>query len=374
MSIDSARPTAGRLPTRLAVPWFTVLLLAAVMAYADGFWMLSMRGATGAIERSDGAFTSWWRESTVSLPVFVVAVLGALLLAIRLFGPVLRTFSAVALGTLLVAMAGSVAGIAETLVSSAYDYYLQSSMLSMIETMHGLCTNSCLVQAQQSSLDLQVRAALYTSGLLLVTNVVLVGWLVAMRGGRLNVASPRSGPVVEADDTVRRVHDVRLLVVVCLFGSAHLHAALIPGQLTGWPAAAGFFLLLTAAQVAAAGLILAHPRRPALVAAAVVSGGPIILYLYSCAVGLPFGPGAGIPAPVSVPGCVACALEIATLFAVGWLLRAGPERRRRPAASAHLRGLVVAAVVAVTVIGIAGTAPSWFDQPGDTGSETVMTH
>jgi hypothetical protein len=105
-----------------------------------------------------------------------------------------------------------------------------------------------------------------------------------------------------------------------------------------------------------------------------VSGGPIILYLYSCAVGLPFGPGAGIPAPVSVPGCVACALEIATLFAVGWLLRAGPERRRRPAASAHLRGLVVAAVVAVTVIGIASTAPSWFDQPGDTGSETVMTH
>ena len=105
----------------------------------------------------------------------------------------LRTFSAVALGTLLVALAGSVAGIAETAVSSAYDYYLQSSQLQMIETMHGLCTSSCLAQAQQSSLDLQVRAVLYASGLLLVTNVVLVGWLVAMRGGRLNVARSTAG-------------------------------------------------------------------------------------------------------------------------------------------------------------------------------------
>ena len=189
MSIDSAKQPTGRLDARLAVPWFTVLLLATVMAFADGFWMVSMRGATGAIERSDGAFTSWWRESIVSLPVFVVAVLAALLLAMRLFGPELRTFRAIAVGALLVAGAGTVVGIAETAVSSAYDYYLQSSQLQMIETMHGLCTGSCLAQAQQSSLELQVRAVLWASGLLLVTNVVLVGWLVAMRGGRLAVAT-----------------------------------------------------------------------------------------------------------------------------------------------------------------------------------------
>src|SRR6478735_9023548 len=96
LSIDSAKQPTGRIDARLAVPWFTVLLLAAVMAFADGFWMLSMRGATGAIERSDGAFTSWWRESIVGLPVFVVAVLGAMLLAVRLFGPVLDNFKAVA--------------------------------------------------------------------------------------------------------------------------------------------------------------------------------------------------------------------------------------------------------------------------------------
>jgi hypothetical protein len=377
------------------VPWFTVLLLAAAMAYADGFWMLSMRGATGAIERSGGAFTSWWRESTVTLPVFVVAVLGASVLAIRLFGPVLRTFRAVASGVLLVAAASSVAGIAETAVSSAYDYYLQSSQLQMIETMHGLCTSSCLTQAQQSSLDLQVRAVLFTSGLLLVTNVLLVGWLVAMRGGRLAVATVVPvDPAIIVDPTVpldrvgrpsvpaaletgpasgSRADDVRLLVVACLLGAAHLHAAQIPAHLGSWPAAAGFFLLLAAADVAVVGLLLARPHRTVLLAAATVCVGQLGLYLYSVTVGLPFGPRSSTAEVVSVPGVAACALALVTLFAADLLLRGTPARRR-PAASAHVRALVVAAVVAVTVIGLAGTAPTWFDQPGDSETPTVMTH
>ncbi len=377
LSIDSAKQPAATLGARLAVPWLTVLSLAAAMAYADGFWMVSMRGATGAIERSDGAFTSWWRESTVSLPVFVVAVIAALMLAMRLFGPVLRTFRAVAVGALLVALAGTVAGIVETAISSAYDYYLQASQLQMIESMHGICTGSCLPQAQQSSLDLQVRAVLYASGLLLVTNVVLVGWMVAMRGGRLAVAtvSRQPEPALETREPRRsRVDDVRLLAAIGLLGTAHVHAAMIPVRLGSWPAAAGFFLLMAAADVAVAGLLLARPGRAALPAAAVVCIGPIVLYLYSCIVGLPFGPGAGLPEVVSVPGVVVCALEVATLLAVGWLLRATLARRSRPAASAHLRGLVLAAVVAVTVIGLAGTAPAWFDQPGDSGPESAIHH
>jgi hypothetical protein len=246
--------------------------------------------------------------------------------------------------------------------------------------MHGLCTGSCLAQAQQSSLELQVRAVLWASGLLLVTNVVLVGWLVAMRGGRLAVATPSRRPDATADPcdarstTGSRVDDVRLLVVVGLLGSAHLHAALIPVHLAGWPAAAGFFLLLAAAEVAVVGLLLARANRAALLAAAAVSICPIAAYLYSCVFGLPFGPAAGIAEAVSVPGCLACALELLTLLSALWLLRASPARRRRPAVSAHLRGLVLAAVVAVTVIGLAGTAPAWFDQPGDSGPPPVMTH
>ena len=220
---------------------------------------------------------------------------------------------------------------------------------------------------------------LYTSGFLLVTNLVLVGWVVAMRGGRLTVATPSRRPDATADPFAARstngsrVDDIRLLAVVGLLGSAHLHAALIPVHLAGWPAAAGFFLLLAAAEVAVVGLLLARPNRAALLAAAAVSIGPIAAYLYSCVFGLPFGPAAGIAEALSVPGGLACALELLTLLAALWLLRATPARRR-PAVSAHLRGLMLAAVVAVTVIGLAGTAPAWFDQPGDSGPQPVMTH
>ena len=61
----------------------------------------------------------------------------------------------------------------------------------MMESMHGICAGSCLAQAQQSTLDCRCARVLYTGGLLLVTNLVLVGWMVAMRGGRLSVATPR---------------------------------------------------------------------------------------------------------------------------------------------------------------------------------------
>ena len=69
MSIDStlerpsAEPAAPEPPERpsearprTSVPWATVLTLAVVLAYADGFWMTSLRGAVGAIERTQGPF------------------------------------------------------------------------------------------------------------------------------------------------------------------------------------------------------------------------------------------------------------------------------------------------------------------------------
>ena len=44
---------------------------------------------------------------------------------------------------------------------------------------------------QQAGLALQMRAVGYGSGLLLVTNLALVGWAVAIRGGRLDVRKTR---------------------------------------------------------------------------------------------------------------------------------------------------------------------------------------
>src|SRR6185436_2885731 len=68
------------------VPWKTVGVLAVVLAYADGYWLVSVQGAVGAIGRTDHQSLTWLRESTVVLPAFAFAVLAALTLAARRFG------------------------------------------------------------------------------------------------------------------------------------------------------------------------------------------------------------------------------------------------------------------------------------------------
>ena len=86
----------------------------------------------------------------------------------------------------------TIAGIAELVASSAYDYHLQSIQLRMMNSMGGLCTGDCLAQQQHATLAAHVRGVLYVSRPLLITNLVLVAWLVAMWGGRLKV-SPGAG-------------------------------------------------------------------------------------------------------------------------------------------------------------------------------------
>jgi hypothetical protein len=152
--------------------------------------MTSLRGAVGAIERTQGPFASWLRESTVILPVFVFAVLGALTMALRWFGPVLRAQTVVATA-LMVSAAGTLVGIVAVAANSVLDYRLQSRQLQMMDAMRGTNVASSLANQQQATLWLQVHAVAYGAAILLVTNLVLVGWLVAMRGGRLDVSKTR---------------------------------------------------------------------------------------------------------------------------------------------------------------------------------------
>ena len=239
----------GATPGRLGVPWRTVLSLAAVMAYGDGFWMMALRGAVGSIERTQSPFASWLRESTLILPVFVFAVLGALTLALRWFGPVLtaRTFAATAL---MVVAAGTLVGVAQIAVNSAYDYRLQSSLLQLMHITHHSNVKGLVALEQQATLGLQVSAVVYGLALLLVTNLVLVGWVVALRGGRLNAfaGSARSS----------QVNGVRLLTAAGFFASGAVHAAAIPDHLSEWPAAGLFIAVLAAAELVVAGRLLAR--------------------------------------------------------------------------------------------------------------------
>lgn len=379
-TVTTERPVA--IQARVTVPWLTVVPLAVVMAYGDGFWLTTLRGAVGAIERTQGPFASWLRDSTLLLPVFVLGVLGALTLAFHLFGPVLRRSRTVLATALLVVAAGTIVGIAAVAASSAYDYRLQASQLQLMNLTHHHAGGTILALQQQASHDVQVRAVAYGSVMLLITNLVLVGWVVALRGGRLNVSTPqlraaRTTPQSSDSAHGSRVGDVRLLLAAGLFGSAAIHGAVVPAHLTGWaaladPTSAGvFFIVLAAAQLAVAVMVLKRLQPTVLHAAALVSVGPLALWLYSRAAGVPFGPGAGVTAPVGLADFAAFALEVGTLLAAVVLLRGRGWLRRRPPVSAHVRWLTLGAVIAVTAIGFAGSGLPGFDNFGGSADQSA---
>jgi hypothetical protein len=190
MSINATTERPGTLRGRLSfVPWLTVVPLAVLMAYADGFWMISLRGAVGSIERTQTPFLTWLRESTLVLPIFVFAVIGALALAAHWFGPALRKPKTVVAAALLIVAAGTLVGSAVLAASSAYDLNLQSNR--PMDSMSSMSTPASTAAANQAARGLQVRSVGYGSGFILVTNLLLVGWVVALRGGRVGVVKAR---------------------------------------------------------------------------------------------------------------------------------------------------------------------------------------
>ncbi len=184
-------------------------LLAVVMAYADGFLLTSIQGAVGAIERTQGPFASWLRTSTLMLPVFVFAVLvGA--------GPRPPPVRAGAAngeegrgrGAADRRGAEPWSGAGELAVSAAYDYHLQSQQLELVDATHraaghvhdtgsGECTGLCA--RKQATLAVDAKAVGFGSAVVLGANLVLVAWVLALRGGRLEPARTRRpavpGPV-----------------------------------------------------------------------------------------------------------------------------------------------------------------------------------
>jgi hypothetical protein len=190
MSINATTERTGTQPGRLSVvPWLTVVPLAVLLAYADGFWLIVLRLTVGSTGRTPAPFATWLLESTLVLPIFVLAVIGALLLATRWFGPLLRKPKTVVAAALMVVAAATLVGTVELAASSAYDYNLQTSR--PMASMSSMATPASEVASNQSALGLQVRSVGYGSGILLVTNLVLVGWVVALRGGRLGVTKTR---------------------------------------------------------------------------------------------------------------------------------------------------------------------------------------
>ena len=339
----------------VGVPWRTVLPVAVVLSFADGFWITSLRGAVGAIERTEAPAETWMRESALAVPLFVLAVLGALTLAMHWFGASGHRPRQVLLSGLLVVSAGTLTGIAELAASSAYDYRLQLHQDFMMGAMRQTCTGSCLEALDDATFWLQVRSVGWGSLILLVTNLVLVAWAIAFLGGRLAVSTPRT----IGSRSGSRAGELRVLLVAGLVGSAVIHAAVVPEHRAEWASAGSFFILLTVAELAVAGLLLLTVRPGALLAAAAVSAGPLLLWAWSRTTGLPFGPEAGLPEAVGLADVAACLLEVVTLTLALALLRESTWTRRPNPPASHLPRLALVALVAATAAGLAGTQLPW---------------
>jgi hypothetical protein len=208
----SSQETTQRAPGERRGPqvwWATIAVFAVVIAFADGFWMTSLQGAVGAIERQGQTPTMrWLRDSTLMVPLFFVAVLAAILIARRVVGNRggLVKFATTAL---LVTVLSSGVGAAAMTASSAYDYHLQTQHLQLEQHLGhtqltaaagpiaqsdaGTCTGICA--SERSTLHVHVRAVMYGSLVLLITNLVLVLWILALRSDRL-WRRPDSEPMV----------------------------------------------------------------------------------------------------------------------------------------------------------------------------------
>ncbi len=341
-----------------------VLSFAAVLATADWFWVVSLRGAVGAIERTSDPFVSWLQGSVLLTPLFAFAMLGALALAYRWFGPVLRRPRTVVAASLLVVAACTLAGAGALILSGAYDLRLQLGQLNHMPSMGVQCVESCLEAQKDATLALQLKALGAGSVILLVTNLVLVVWMVAIRGGRLSVGKQKpAGAAQSGTRPAAWFAEVQLVLVAALVGTGTVLATHATADLIDSVIAALLLLLFATAQLACAQLATARPGRPAWIAAALLAVGLPALWLYAHTAGNPLEAVLGAPGGIGLADGAVGVLEVATLGAA-LLLLSGPAWLRRAPSSPHAGKLGLVGIVAVTAIGVGGSGLAMFDLGG----------
>ncbi len=183
---------------RRGVSWPTIILFAVVISAINGFWVTTLQGAVGSLERSEPPFQRWLRDSSIMVVLYAVAVLVAVLLARRWFGRSPRALVRGGTAAVLIIAACTFVGIAEVANSAAYDYHLQTQHIELVEgfnhahtesaaqpagTASKACVGTCA--AKQSTLGLHIRAVTKASALILATTTLLVLWLLAVAGDAL---------------------------------------------------------------------------------------------------------------------------------------------------------------------------------------------
>ena len=180
---------------RVPLPWGAVVGMAVALALANSFVIVALQGAVGAIERAQNPFATWLRYSAILVPVFGLAVIWALS---RAHHRTRRTATTV----LLIAAVSAAIGIILLTISTAYDYHLQTQLLAKTAGLHNhtvgasnaanpAYADGAWTPEQRDTLLVDVKAVGYGSVVLLAVNLFLVGWITALRGGRLTVVRRR---------------------------------------------------------------------------------------------------------------------------------------------------------------------------------------
>ena len=344
---DVLAPT-GRDHRRAIVSWWHVLPLGVALAFANEFWIIVLRGAVGAIERTSAPFSTWLHETVLLVPVYVVAVLAAFRLAQRWFGPRPRGFKAAAGSIGTIAAAATAAGILLLAVSSWFDYRLQATDLRHMSAAHPGCPSSCLNERIHATVNLEFKAIWIGLLLMLVTDLALIALMVAFRGGVLVLARRPSAT------SGSRVDDTRLVLVAGLVGAAAVNAAVVHEHLDTSGMLAALLAVLAGAQVTAAAavvLVPARARAAALLAAAVVSAVPLLVWLVARTTGLPFVDEVRGVHSIAVSGVMSALLEVACLAIAVALLRG--RRSARPW-DRHLLAIATTALLAGALVGVGG--------------------
>ena len=356
---------------RTAIPWATVLTFATVLATADWFWVVALRGAVGATERTRGPFLSWLEGSVLLIPLFAFAVLGALALAYRWFGPVLRRKRTVLATSLMVAVTGTLAGVGTLLASGAYDLRLQLAMLNHMLPMGTQCTESCQQLTRDATFALQVKALGIGSLILLITNVVLVLWVLAMRGGRLNPGKTvRPGAPGHDARQPAWSSEVQLVLVAALIGTGTVLAVHATADLLHSIVAAMAVLMVATAQIVVAQQAMSRPGRSAWIAAAALATALPAVWAWAHLTGNQLG---GVLKSVGLADGAVGVLDLVTL-AAAVLLLSSPAWLRRAPASPHAGKLGIVAIVAIAAVGVGGSGLAMFDLGGLDENPTGGSH
>jgi hypothetical protein len=139
---------------------------------------------------------------------------------------------------------------------------------------------------------------------------------------------------VQADRMVGRVAGSSIFPAVLSVGAGVIHAAVVPEHLAEEWAFGAFFILAAAFQIAWAILVVVRPSAIVASIGAVANGAIIAVWALSRTIGLPIGPEAWMPEPVSTLDVAATLMEL--LLVVSLVSKASSSSRRRSASVSPL--------------------------------------